>query len=577
MAREVITLQIGHFANSIGTHMWNVQESSFCYGATGAAGVKEIDSDVLYREGRTLLGDVTYTPRLIAVDLKGSLNTLRPDGVLYDVETEANDITWGGDVTMHKASPPVKNQFLTDLDLSEENALQKSQNTSTDTPDKDMEELSTSSSQTAPPIKDKMYHLDESVSVWSDYLYGHLHPKSLAIVRDFTHQSETEKFELYPQGKDLLKKRELSEELEDKLHFFAEECDHLQGFHILANFDDGFSGMAAGIVELLNDEYHGKGVLTWGVVPAVSSSNSATQDTYRVINSAIAFEQLSQYSSYFVPVALNSSLWRKYGPALSSPYLLYDPTLNYHTSAILASCIESMTLPFRLTKEAISISQLCEMLSVGGKKIGTLCSSLPFPLLERQSIVSRLNEIQDTSIFKPLAPDIGNFSCLSPYSQFVVCRGFPSNKLKDAVPQPQNPFEVGKSVDEMMKMMISNLYPSTVSSLLTVSQAALTSSPYPHIFSPLVSSSGLIGDKPRPEDEAVKSIPLVTSLQSSPATRNLLNKLSSEAKKIDLRRYHGYFESNMEADEYQEILDNLDSLNQRYDGGSSPMEDSDDD
>ncbi|PIK35526.1 hypothetical protein BSL78_27646 [Apostichopus japonicus] len=183
-------------------------------------------------------GDVTYTPRLIAVDLSGSLNTLRSDGVLYDVEVEQSGITWGGDVTMHKASPPVRNQFLSDLDMSEEGALQ---NPHIESPDKDLDDASMSSSQSGPSIKDRIYHLDDSVSVWSDFLYGHLHPKSLNIVREFAHQSDTEMFELFPQGKDLFKKRTVSEELEDKLHFFAEECDHLQGFQVLTNFDDGFS------------------------------------------------------------------------------------------------------------------------------------------------------------------------------------------------------------------------------------------------------------------------------------------------------------------------------------------------
>ena len=39
-------------------------------------------------------GQPTYTPRLIAIDLKGSLNTLRAEGVLYDVPVQEEDIKW---------------------------------------------------------------------------------------------------------------------------------------------------------------------------------------------------------------------------------------------------------------------------------------------------------------------------------------------------------------------------------------------------------------------------------------------------------------------------------------------------
>lgn len=77
----------------------------------------EIQSDVVFREGQTLGGHVTYTPRLIAMDLKGtgdpspvggacsvltvplsvftgSLRTLRQEGGLYDAGRDAAAVTW---------------------------------------------------------------------------------------------------------------------------------------------------------------------------------------------------------------------------------------------------------------------------------------------------------------------------------------------------------------------------------------------------------------------------------------------------------------------------------------------------
>lgn len=92
------------------------------------------------------------------------------------------------------------------------------------------------------------------------------------------------------------------EELEDRLHFYVEECDYLQvavwqggcwnrksphpttgfcvlvffcflvfiylqGFQILCDLHDGFSGVGAKTAELLQDEYSGRGVLTWGLLP----------------------------------------------------------------------------------------------------------------------------------------------------------------------------------------------------------------------------------------------------------------------------------------------------------------------
>ena len=60
------------------------QDSSFCYDPKEASkSVKEIESDFLFREGKTLSGEVTYTPRAILFDLKDSLRTLKPTGSLY--------------------------------------------------------------------------------------------------------------------------------------------------------------------------------------------------------------------------------------------------------------------------------------------------------------------------------------------------------------------------------------------------------------------------------------------------------------------------------------------------------------
>lgn len=47
-AKEVLTLQFGHYANFVGTHWWNLQEQGFEYNGTSPT---EINHDVLYREG----------------------------------------------------------------------------------------------------------------------------------------------------------------------------------------------------------------------------------------------------------------------------------------------------------------------------------------------------------------------------------------------------------------------------------------------------------------------------------------------------------------------------------------------
>ena len=59
---------------------------SFCEGGEG-------ERDCNIRSLVSLFqGEQTYTPRLIALDLPGSLKTLKQEGTLYDTHTAAKDV-----------------------------------------------------------------------------------------------------------------------------------------------------------------------------------------------------------------------------------------------------------------------------------------------------------------------------------------------------------------------------------------------------------------------------------------------------------------------------------------------------
>lgn len=47
--REIIYIQAGNFANHIGTHFWNAQESYFAYGEDADEPV--VNHDISFREG----------------------------------------------------------------------------------------------------------------------------------------------------------------------------------------------------------------------------------------------------------------------------------------------------------------------------------------------------------------------------------------------------------------------------------------------------------------------------------------------------------------------------------------------
>ncbi|NXG39192.1 MSTO1 protein, partial [Dromaius novaehollandiae] len=161
-----------------------------------------------------------------------------------------------------------------------------------------------------------------SVQVWSDYLKVHLHPKSIFVIQQYNHDGESGCLEAFGQGESLMQDPVCLEELEDRLHFFVEECDYLQGFQVLCDLHNGFSGVGAKMTEMLHDEYSGKGILTWGLTPVIYKtevicfffpplsflSQESEKDFYRLMNTALGIVHLSGQSSLFCPLSLSGSL-----------------------------------------------------------------------------------------------------------------------------------------------------------------------------------------------------------------------------------------------------------------------------
>ena len=60
---------------------------------------------------------------------------------------------------------------------------------------------------------------------------------------------------------------QFQESFEERLHFFLEECDSLQGFHLLADAGDGFGGLASCMAEELADQFSQKALASFMTSP----------------------------------------------------------------------------------------------------------------------------------------------------------------------------------------------------------------------------------------------------------------------------------------------------------------------
>ena len=572
---EIITLQFGHYPNYVGTHWWNIQESSFIYSGseTGNTSTVEINHDVLFREGLNLVQEVTYTPRLISFDLKGSLNTLREEGQLYNTgEHEDDGLQWESDVTLHKIDQAKKNKFLSDLEEDDTvlSACSKSDTGAEDTQEKDIVSCNRDAARedvTRELISqpNQSYNLDDHISVWSDFLKPHLHPKSICLVDQYQHMNEIDPFDVFGYGVEVYGGYNWHAKLEDRLHFFTEECDNMQGFHILADTCDAFGGLCSAALEELAEEFGTKGLLVCSTEPPVPENLSMRQNHHRLLNSLLTYEKVLSHTSALIPLSLIGESWKTSDHPRPFPHINYKANLSYHTSAILAASLDNMTMPYRVCNSPTLMTHLTQALTPLSRKMLCLQSSIPFPLSVGSTLADTLDKFENVAPWQALTPYCNANDV--PIAQSAVLRGVCGTQLNKSL-QPDVSHD---TVQDMIQNYLWKTTSTSSNAICHIKQPLKTSTPFPDIFNDIVSSDGFIVDDKRDKSSHVGSIPVFTSLQATNSAGNIIDALLSATSKLKIKKYHKFIESGIEEDEYLEARHNLETKRDSYMPNSDNM------
>ena len=230
--KGIITLQIGHYSNYVGTHWWNIQQSS--KRAQERNNEKtEIDHGLFLREDiEPRTGRTTHTPRLLCIDLKGSLKALKEDGSFqkrYGEERSGNvqQNNDGNELEADNIAPNSLSIYQTEL--MQRPAL-------VDTADSSVRNRLEQANSS--PVHEIHHHepnylsFDDTVEVWSDFLGSNYHQNSILLLDDYWHNSDSCSFSSFGQGFLTTENNKFWDSWEDRMHFFAEECDQLQGFQV---------------------------------------------------------------------------------------------------------------------------------------------------------------------------------------------------------------------------------------------------------------------------------------------------------------------------------------------------------
>ncbi|XP_078064108.1 protein misato homolog 1 [Mustelus asterias] len=479
---------------------------------------------------------------------------------------------------VHQQDPEIKNLFLQQLDrLSGTVDSNRNHNSTTFR----AEERAAPLSVTERPLdlSQSAYRLESNVRVWSDFLRVHLHPKTISVIQQYNHSSASDRFEAFGFGEKLMCDPSFLDDFEDRLHFYIEECDYLQGFHVLCDLQDGFAGLSAKVVELLNDEYGGRGIFTCGFTPTSYTDTNPMKEVHRLLNSVMGMVHLASRSSAFCPMSLNrNALSRKHLSPVTFPHVLYDASLNYHSSGLLATALETLTVPYRLHSSTVSLSQLTDALNQSGRKVVTASACIPFAMRDTDMLPDVLSTHHTELPWSSLSPS-GDFKENRCFAQSVVLRGISNQQqISNLAPglKGASILHTCPTGEEVLHTFLRSHFPTTLSAVHLAQSPCKVITPYPQFFTHSFNKTGQLRGSGLSSTSAVESIPVMTTLQSSPVWHGVLHNLYREVSRLNLRKFSSFLSAGTELDDFREVLEELKTLAQCY-KMDSDMDESDED
>lgn len=377
--------------------------------------------------------------------------------------------------------------------------------------------------------------LESDVQYWTDFSKVHYHPQSLYELNGLWMNNV--EFDNYGIGRDILSGGLRGEEISERLRFFIEECDHIQGFQFIVDDSGGFSAIAADFLESIADEYTNTPVLLYTVRGPGSHMNltSQKQRLSRSIHDALSFSRLSSFCKLIVPVGL---------PLLStskaSMHLCIKDEMPYHSSAVYAAALHSVSVPFRIEplgpanshnfSGAVDVNGVIQMLAGQARQnmVTILDVAMPAPPISGKHVEHFL-----LRNLQPLTPEIAEDVEDMQAVEFMTVHGALRSGGHHAFIS-----EVTDSVNAAYENSSSR--PKFCH--LSVSSCPLPIPlPFPKIFCNLVGQHGELLSSPVPGCSSrgsldVHSIPMAARLRSSTAVLPFLESRLANLRRLGIQQ-----------------------------------------
>ncbi|KAF6200712.1 hypothetical protein GE061_005156 [Apolygus lucorum] len=509
--KEVVTLQFGKFPNFVGAHYFNIQTAGFSFNPDFPA---DVNHDVLFREGKSDSGSFSYTPRLIAVDLEQSLHSLSKTGLNFVTPpstSEVQDVTQVEALEVLQNPQPPKNEYFEDVE--KQSSAQENPN----------------AMQVDLLLKTK-YDLSTTVKSWSEVLTVNLHPRSITMIPKTLSSGLDVPKSTCKTGDDIWKNPSFNDDFEDNLRFQLEACDIVQGFHLLTECENLYSGMSNRCLDYLRDECGKKSILT---VP-IFSLNEDEEDGLEIrkrlcsnlINTGFCLSRSSELSDLVAPFSTLSELWGDGKEFQDFKTLKYDGSSCYQSSAVMAACLELISTPYRLKRlPGVRMNNVNEVLSLPGRKLVGAGVVFPFPDVK---IDYDILELLKRHKYRSLCPFVPLESTLD--TQSVTLRGFPHSQF------PSSPALFVSSCN----VRVPRTFPDIIPHEYDLSNSAL-------YYGRLREVSGLSG--------------LCNTREMKAFTDKLVEKL----RQINVGKISSFVSNDFERPELVEMMESVEEISASYD------------
>lgn len=246
----------------------------------------------------------------------------------------------------------------------------------------------------------------------------------------------------------------------------------------------------------MRDEY-GKSILTFPCLDFNNVEPSAS-DLIKVVNTALCWQHTEEYSSLYSPLSIGQVGWPFAGNPRKFENIIYNPELKYHSSAILATALDTLTLRYRNKKYPhATLSDLCADLNKLGRKATATSLSLPFPMKMKMDLIDVLDEFEG-SLWTSLTPSCD--TSMDKNMQSITLRGIPEDRLKrpvnEACKQIYKPAYRCSSVHEMMTFYLACTCHTSATYFSNIMAPLKITTPYPKIFNNNVTKDGNIASWP---------------------------------------------------------------------------------